>query len=296
MTGLQMALLSGLLLGVGLVILIRQITPYQVDAADFTHRTSPRRRATSEPIADLVDARDRIGAWAIRLAPSTVWHQTPAADLDLLGIPVHRHYGRKITYATLGLIFPPILSYILVVGGSHIPLAVPGFASLAFGGFLFVLPDLDVRADAKAARTEMVHALTAYIDLIALQRKGAAGPRQAMTQAASIAHGWVFRRIAQELRRSQLEGRPPWDALRDLSRRIAVPQLDDIANILALSERSGAQVYDALRARAASMRNEILNAELSKANATSERMTIPTAATAMVFMVIIGTPAIWAFF
>ena len=44
------------------------------------------------------------------------------------------------------------------------------------------------------------------------------------------------------------------------------------------------------------MRNEILNTELSKANATSERMTIPTAATAMVFMVIIGTPAIWAFF
>ena len=59
MTGLQMALLSGLLLGVGLVILIRQITPYQVDAADFTSLALTNSGFTGGDLALLTDYFDQ---------------------------------------------------------------------------------------------------------------------------------------------------------------------------------------------------------------------------------------------
>lgn len=297
MTGLQLALLAGTLLGLGLVVLLRQLLPFYVDPADFAARTSPtRRRRSTHTVLEIVDLRDRIGVWATRVAPQTFWQHTPNADLELLAVPVHRHYGRKVTYAALGLVFPSAVLYLLTLGGFHLPAVLPAITSLALGILLFFVPDLDVRADAKRAREEMVHALTAYIDLIALHRKGSAGARQAMNRAAGISRGWVFRRIAQELRRSEIEGQPPWEALRDLARRINVSQLDDIANIMALSERSGARVYDALRSRSASMRSELLNTELANANATSERLTIPITFTAMAFIVILLTPWVMRLF
>ena len=201
-----------------------------------------------------------------------------------LTLPLRETFSRNLRYQF-------IILYTLALGGFTIPTPVPAIASLALAAFLFIVPDIDVRADARDARDEMVHALTAYLDLIALQRKGASGPRQAMTRASEISQGWVFRRIAQELRRSEFEGSRPWDALRDLARRIDVPELDSLANIMDLSERSGARVYDALRARATSLRNELQNTALAKAHAVNERMEIPIAAAAAAFMTILLTPA-----
>lgn len=293
MTGLQIALLAGTLTGLGLAILVWRLAPAHVDPADFTARTSPthRLRARTTTPLDITDTTDRLGVWATKLAPPGIWRGIPTADLDLLNIPLHRHYGRKALFALGGLTFPALCLYTLALGGFTIPTPVPAIASLTLAAFLFIVPDIDVRADARDARDEMVHALTAYLDLIALQRKGASGPRQAMTRASEISQGWVFRRIAQELRRSEFEGSRPWDALRDLARRIDVPELDSLANIMDLSERSGARVYDALRARATSLRNELQNTALAKAHAVNERMEIPIAAAAAAFMTILLTPA-----
>lgn len=297
MTGLQLAIATGVCLGLAAVIALWQLLPHPVDPVDYVDRTSPtrHRHRTLDPLPDVTSRRDRLGVWATRVAPPGLWRNTRAADLDILGIPVHRHYGRKIVLAGLGLLIPPAATYVLTLYGTTLPVVVPGLASLAVAALLFVRPDYEVRVLANDARAEMVHALTAYIDLIALQRRGGAGARDAMTQASLISRGWAFRRIAQELRRSELDRQMPWDALRELSHRIEVPQLEDLANVMRMSERSGAQIYSSLRARASSLRGEILADQKTKANDVSERLVVPAALTGLIGVVIFVTPFVLRF-
>ena len=298
MTGTQLALFSGACLGLALALAFAHFAPLRVDPADFVERTSPVRRRLRQPagpVQEVSDTRDRVGIWAARALPGGLWRRTRMADLDILGIPLHRHYGRKVVSAAAGLVLAPVLTYVLSLYGLNLPLLAPGFISLAAAAFLFFLPDHEVHQTAAAAREEMVHALTAYIDLIALQRRGGAGARQSMTRAALISNGWVFRRLAQELRRSEFEGQNPWDALTTLSRRIEVPQLDDLGNVMRMSERSGAQIYASLRARATAMRSESLSDQRAKANAVSERLVLPTTVAGFVFLIIFITPAILRF-
>ena len=80
-----------------------------------------------------------------------------------------------------------------------------------------------------------------------------------------------------------------------LSRRIEVPQLDDLGNVMRMSERSGAQIYASLRARATAMRSESLSDQRAKANAVSERLVLPTTVAGFVFLIIFITPAILRF-
>lgn len=296
MTGLQLAVAAGTCLGLALIIALWQLIPDRVDPADFAARTSPlRRRRTPDVSPETGSRRDRVGLWATRHLPPGVWRDTCSADLDILGIPVHSHYGRKVLAALSGLILGPAVTYAFSLWGKSFPVAVPGVVSLAAALLLFRLPDREIHDKADHARAEMVHALTAYIDLIALQRRGGAGARQAMTQAAQISRGWAFRRIAQELRRSELDQQMPWDALRDLARRIEVPQLEDLANIMRMSERSGAQVYTSLRSRASSLRGEIFADQKTLANNVSERLVIGTSLTAFVFVIVLATPFILQF-
>ena len=59
-----------------------------------------------------------------------------------------------------------------------------------------------------------------------------------------------------------------------------------------LSGDEGAAVYQTLRARSAALRIAILNTELAKANAAGERMSMPVAILALIFLVILGAPAV----
>jgi ribosome-interacting GTPase 1 len=58
-----------------------------------------------------------------------------------------------------------------------------------------------------------------------------------------------------------------------------------------LSGHDGAAVYGTLRARAASLRTQLLSATAAEANAASEHMTVPVALLGVAFMALIGYPA-----
>jgi hypothetical protein len=64
------------------------------------------------------------------------------------------------------------------------------------------------------------------------------------------------------------------------------------ADIMRLSGEEGAQIYTQLRARSASMRAAMLNAELTKANEVGERMSIPMSLLGVIFMAILVAPAL----
>lgn len=294
-TSLQVALLAGALVGLGISLLVWRARPAEVDLATALDRLSPDRtlgRSTTTDTSAEGDSRDKLGRWAMRALPLDSLGAPPYKELALLRLPVHRFYGEKVLFAAVGLVVPMLLVLLLGILGISIPYFFGLMGSLALGGLMFFLPDYNVRDDAAAARKEFGRALASYIDLVALERNSGSGPRQAMEVAASVGDSWVFRRLAEELARSRWSGLPPWDALRRLSEELGLPELADLADIMRLSGEEGAQVYQTLRSRSQSMRTAELNAALADANAIGERMSIPMSTLGLIFMALLVTPAI----
>jgi hypothetical protein len=291
-TGLQAMLLAGALLGLGAALLVWRLAPAQPDLADALDRLSPRpARRPAGPPADS-DARDRLGRWAMTRLPAGVWGAPPTRELAILRIPVSRFYGEKVLFALLGLAIPPLLTGFFALLGLRLPFVVPVLATAGLAAGMFFLPDYNARDLAKTARVEFTRALGAYIDLVALERNAGSGPRQAMEVAARVGDSWVFTRLAEELARSRWSGLAPWEALRALADELALPELEDLADIMRLSGEEGAQVYDNLRARSAAMRTALLNAEKAKAGETVERMSIPMSLLGVIFLAILTAPAL----
>ena len=295
MTGLQVAVISGALIALGLSLAVGLLLPRQVDLGDALARLAPGRRpATPEPVADPAptSGKERLGGWALKRLPARLLDRTPTRELALLRIPVSHFYGDKLLNAALGLVLPPIIVWLFAAVRLHLPVVIPTVGSLGLAVLMWWIPDYDLRREAKHARIEFGRALGAYVDLVALERASGAGPRQAMEAAAQVGQTWVFRRIAEELARSRWSGVPPWEALHALAEELGVPELDDLADIMRLSGEEGAQIYANLRARSAAMRTAMLEAERAKAHDIGERMYIPASLLGVVFVAILVAPAL----
>lgn len=292
MTGAQLALASGALITLGLVLAVWRLVPAAPDLGDVVERLSPtygRRRAAAAAVP-VTGGKERLGRWAMRHLPAGIWGRIPTPELALLRIPLPRYYGEKIVFALLGLMFPSLLVLVVGLFGFQLPVAVPVAASLILAVGCWFVPNFNVRDDAKRGRLEFHRALGAYVDLVALERNAGSGPRQAMEVAASIGHSWVFRRVGEELARSRWSGQAPWDALTALADDLGVPELADLADIMRLSGEEGAQVYATLRARSSAMRTALLTNAQGKANEVSERMVVPGALLGVVFITLLVTP------
>lgn len=291
-TGLQVMVLAGVLVGVGVVTLASRLVPPVPDAADVLARLSRTRPRAPVPVASAAGGvEERIGLVALRHLPSRVWALTPTKELALLRRTPAQFYGEKVIFALVGLIGVPLLG-VLVSLVAPLPWPVPVLASLGLAAGLWFLPNLFVADDAKVARADFTRALGAYIDLVAMERATGAGPRQAMETAAQASDIWVFSRIGEELARSRWSGQAPWDALHVLSEDLGLPELDDVADIMRLSGEEGAQVYATLRARSAALRHAMLTTELGKANEANERMTMPASFLGIIFLAVILGPAL----
>lgn len=296
-TGLQLALLAGGLLGLGLVLWVARLLPAEPDLAEALERLTPARgRAQVLGSGNAPEGRERIGVWAIRALPPGLWVKTPTRELALLRIPLARFYGDKIVMGLMGLMIPPLLTFFFAQIGLAFPVAIPAIASLGLAVVMFMLPNYNAVDEARKARLEFTRALGAYVDLVALERNNGSGVRQAMEAAADVGNSWVFTRLSEELSRSRWSGQPPWEALHALAEELGLPELDDFADIMRLSGEEGASVYTNLRARSAAMRTAMLNDELSEANAVGERMSIPGSLLGVIFMALLVAPSLLRMF
>ena len=294
-TGLQLMVLAGGLLGLGVALLVIRLVPAQPDLADALERLTPSRPAPSAN-TQAVGGREKLGLWAMRALPPGLWVRTPRRELALLRIPLARFYGEKLTFAGLGLVIAPLLGWFFDLLGLGFPVPVPAIGSLGLAAVMFFLPNYNAVDDARRARLEFTRALGAYIDLVALERNNGAGVRQSMEAAAHIGDSWVFTRLSEELTRSRWSGLPPWDALHALAEELGLPELDDFADIMRLSGEEGASVYANLRARSAAMRTAMLNDEITEANAVGERMTVPGSLLGVIFMALLVAPSLLRMF
>lgn len=291
MTTLQLLMLTGMLLAGGVVTAIWAALPAEPDLSSALDRLSPHRLASIPPDTAAVAAADRLGLWAIRRIPHS-WVRVPTQDLAILRKPLASFYADKLAFTALAAVAGPLLSWLFSMSFPF-PLMVPAALTLAAMVVGWFLPDLNVRQDAVKARAEFSRVLGAYTDLVALERYGGSGSRQAMEQAAEIGDNWVFRRISEELARSRLSAQHPWDALHHLAGELGVPGLHELADIMRLSGEAGAPVYENLRAHATASRNALLSADQTAANEVGERMFIASSLTAVVFLAILIAPAIF---
>lgn len=302
MTGLQVALCGGLMVGLACALLAYRLAPSDPHLGDVLGRLAPEPLARSAYVDVSASAglasvtfADRLGVWAMRTLPGGAWARTPRRDLAILQISETRFYGEKVLWAGLGLVFFPALTAIWTLIGLPIPLVVPTLGSIVLAAVGWFVPNYNAVDDAKQARVEFLRALGAYIELVALERRSGASGHQALATAADVGDSWVFTRIATELRRARYASRAPWESLHDLAEELGVPELDDLADIMQQSSQDGAQIYTNLRARATALRSAMLSAEIGKANAASERMYIPASLLGIVFMAILITPALLRF-
>ncbi|WP_372411760.1 hypothetical protein [Streptomyces luteireticuli] len=284
------AVLAGCMVGAGVALLVRELSPSQPALDAALQRTPPGGSlAAAEPEPT---GRDEVwGRWLLDRLGHVPGVRVPTTDLALLGQAPGRFLLTKVALAALGLLAPAVAMVPWLVLGT-MPFYLPPVMGLAAAAVLWCVPDWSVRDQAKRARQEFAHAIAAYLDLVALKRAGDAGPTEALERAAQVGTGWAFTRLQQAFLRARLDKIPPWQALEDLTGELDLPALADVADIMRLSAHDGAAVYTTLRARARSLRAELLATQAGEANADSEKMTAPGALLAVLVMLLIAFPAV----
>ena len=298
MTGLQLALALGALIGLGAAGLLFAAVPAQPDLGDVLARLSPpsRRRAGAPVTSANPDTEERLGIWAERTLPARLLGVPPARDLAVLRKTHAQFYGRKVLYGLLGLILPTLMTGFFALIGISVPFVVPVAATLGLSAVLFMMPSRDISEDAKKARSDFARALSAYIELCALERNSGAGASVALANAAEVGDSWVFRKISEELARSRYNGQPPWDSLEALAEDLGLPELAEVADIMRLANDESSEVYRQLRARSASVRSSLLSSELAQAGVVEERMYLPASLLGVVFLALLMAPPLLRLF
>ncbi|MFD6299711.1 type II secretion system F family protein [Streptomyces sp. NPDC060235] len=282
-------LASGGTVGAGLALMIRELLRPQPALAAALARSAPATLTMPEP--DL--SRDEVwGRWLLARLERLPGVRVPTVNLALLGQGPGQFMLKKTALAAAGLLCPVIATAPWVIAGIGVPFYVPAVVGLLVAGLLFITPDLAVRDQAKRAREEFAHALSAYLDLVALKRAADAGPAEALEKAAKVGRGWPFLFLQGALRRARLEKIPPYQALAELAAEYDLPGLADVADIMRGSATDGAAVYKALRARTAALNAELLADQAAEANTASEKMTAPGALLAVLVMLLMAFPAV----
>ncbi|MBD0673021.1 hypothetical protein [Streptomyces sp. CBMA156] len=282
------SVLAGAAAAGGIALLVAELRPAPPDL----HQALDRLHATPADREQDPDERprwyDRIGERSVRLRGVSL----PRRELALIGRAPARFMVHKLLFAALGLVLPAYLGAMAVLMGAGLPFALPLVAGPLLAGLLWFVPDAVVRGEAKEARTEYLHGIAAYLELVAMERAADCGPAEALRRAASVGQGTVFLRIRDALERAATDRLPPWAGLDALAEELGLTPLQDVADIMRLSGTDGAAVYDTLRARAKGLRGELLAEDLARANADSERMVAPGAALTLLMTVLIVFPAL----
>jgi Type II secretion system (T2SS), protein F len=300
MTGLQLAAVAGLLVAAGLVGVAWWAIPGIPALGATLDQLASAGTPTVQPLAPVGtpgdDLQDRIGARLGALLPAQLW-MTPTRELLLMRRSPANFYGEKILLALIGLVAPTLVTTLFGLVGVRLPIALPIAVTLAATVGLFLLPNLELKGRAKEARLEFNHALSSYIDLVALERRAGSGPRQALENAARVSRDhWVFARLAEGLMESSVDGRRPWDVFHTMSTELGLPELDDLANIMALAEEQSMPIYQTLRDHNRALRTAMLTDEQTRANAANIRLTVPTTGLVAVLVAIALGPPLMTLF
>jgi Flp pilus assembly protein TadB len=233
----------------------------------------------------------RVGAWVGRRTPPAGLLAAPAADLRLLGIDPAAFAGTRAGAAAAGLAAPTLLWTLAGLAGLLPATAVPAALGVGLAAAGWLLPTVILGRRAGRARAGLRVALSAYLDLVALERAGAGSPVEALETAAAVGHGPAFALLRGRLALAARSGASPYTALAELADEVDVAELRDLAD-LAATAADGAAIYTTLLAKSRSLRNAIAADTHAAANAASERLVFPVVLLGTGFLLLLFYPAL----
>lgn len=282
---IAMTMFFGALAGFGCYLVIRGVLPTVPALGPALQRMHPPLITTAAPT---VGADSPLAQWVAARLGSRL--RPPHQELQLIGQSVERYALEKAGYTALGLLFPPLMTLMLLMFGLALPIPIPALASVGLAVLLFLLVDVSVRQKAAEAREQFIRTVAAYLDLVALERAASHGPVESLERAARVSDSWVFQRIRSALDAARFASIPPWDGLSQVAEEIGVPELGDVGDIMRLSGTEGAQVYQTLVSRAQSLRVALRTKEQDRANTATTWLYVPTSLTVLVLFVLAGYP------
>ena len=212
-------------------------------------------------------------------------------DLAIMERPVEQFVVEKLTTAVALMGVVVALAMAVAFAGSAMPVGLTVVLGLACAAVGFVLPDLTLRASAKARRAGFRHALSSYLDLVNVLLAGGAGIETSLEAAAHAGDGWAYVQIRHALLRSRTMRQSPWACFTELSEAINVVELAEIAASVRLAGEQGARIKLSLSAKAAALRAHQMARIEAEAQAATERMGLPTVLMFVGFIVLLGYPA-----
>ncbi|MEO7572335.1 MAG: type II secretion system F family protein [Acidimicrobiales bacterium] len=285
------ALIAGLGLATGLLLILSGAfpAPLPVDRA-LAQLHRERTRDYDTPEESRLDrllgrswSESALGA-RITLAAS--------ADLRVTGQTATAHLAQRLAFGLLGLLWAPLVVLIMSIGGVRVGAALPLWVCVVLGPLGFAYPGLALRSAAAERRRGFRHALSAFLDVVAVSLASGRGVDTALRDGVRAGNGWPFAGLERALSEARLLGESPWTALARLSRAIGVPELAELAASAALAGNEGARVRSSLAAKARAIRVRGLAEVEGAAQSATERMTLPVVLLMVGFIVFLGYPAI----
>ena len=286
---MMVPLLLGLTTGVGLWLIVVAIRPRPVPLArvlaDLNRPAATHMdAATSGPIIGrLLELFTSLGL------------RTPQREqqLALAGLTPEVWARDKLLGTTGGLAVPLFVWAALVAIGIPVP-PVVGVLAVAGGVAGWFLPDLRLKEQVVKRRQAFQYALSAYLDLVNVILAGGGGIETALVAAADAGDGWAFARLRHALHRAQRINQPLWTAFDDLGAELGVAELRDLASSIGLAGAQGARIRASLAVKADTLRSHQIAETEAAAEATTERMNLPTAVLLLGFLIFIVFPAVTA--
>lgn len=215
-------------------------------------------------------------------------------DLRVVGQSAEELAVAKLGMLLLGSGLPVGVWIISWLGQVWISPVLVAMVSIFAGGLLFFVPDLSVRERARNRRRELLHHVSAYLDLVSLHLTGGSGMERALADSAAQGTGWGFVEFRRALRQAQLANEPPWTAFEKLGQDLGSAELEELAAWLYLAGTSGSRVRSSLHVKARGLRERALNEAETQAQQATERMSLPVVLMFSGFLGLIGYPAVAA--
>jgi tight adherence protein C len=280
-TGLQLAILGGMLIAAGVVAAVRALNPAPPGlAAALQQLSADPARPTTTSTGGGFGSVSGDGRWA--------WLPVPVAelleahvgvsdqDLAVLGWTRSQLAARKLTLALAGLLTPSVIGLLMLLLGLGSYVVFPAALALGLAAVGWLLPSQEARELAGTARAEFRTNLEFFLTLVAGERRARGSVEQALEEAAAISGSSPFVAMRRAIRRAALSGRKPWADLRALGDELDVPELRNLADIAEIAA-DGAAVYATLLTTARTLRHAELSDQRTEANQISERMSRPLA-------------------
>jgi Flp pilus assembly protein TadB len=296
---MTLAIFAGAIVGIGCYLLVRALFPPRPGLSErIAAFDALRREDARPPKSPSMGERTgpvylRVGTMVASFYAARGWQlRSVRADLALLDKSYERFLATKFILAAAALVFIPLVATYLAVLGFGVTVAVPIWLGLLLALIFFLLPDLHLRQEAAAKRRDFRHAVSAFLDLVALSMAGGRGVHEALMNAAAVGDGWALWRIRDALSSARVTGRTPWQALGELGDEINVVELRDLSAALALVADDGARVRQSLAARAGGMRSRELSDLEGKAGEQSQSMLVAQLLLCAGFLLFLAFPAV----